>query len=73
MKRFGCLLAFAFLISVFTGCGGGGLEEGQPKEVPLSSTNDQFKAEMEKNAAKMKMGNAGRKPMDRAGTGKSEK
>lgn len=72
MKRFGCFLALAFLGSVFTGCDSGGLEEGPPKEVPQSSTTDQFKAEMQKNANKMQMGKSGRKPMDRPGTGKSE-
>jgi hypothetical protein len=72
MKRFGLLLAFAFLGSVFTGCNSGGLTEGPPKEVPQTSATEQFKAEMMKNQAKMQMGNAGKKPADRPGTGKQE-
>jgi hypothetical protein len=56
MKRYGVLLAGALLSFLIGGCGGGGLEEGAPTG-PVSAESAQtadFKAEMKKNADKMK-------------------
>jgi hypothetical protein len=56
MKRYGVLLAGTLLSAVIGGCGGGGLEEGPPTG-PVSAESAQpadFKAEMKRNAEKMK-------------------
>ncbi len=55
MKRLGVLFVFALLGTMTAGCGGGGLKEGQPTEVPKSSMSDSHKAFMEANAAKMQL------------------
>ena len=55
MKRFCQLSVFAVLGAMLAGCGGGGLEEGIAAPPSTSGQSDVFKANMEKNAAKMKM------------------
>jgi hypothetical protein len=54
MRRIGLLLVTALVGLWIAGCGGG-LEEGPPKEGPTDSVTPDFKAEMMKNAEKMKM------------------
>lgn len=54
MKRVRTLVVAAFVGSMIVGCESG-LQEGSPTEGPMAPANDQFKQEMQKNAAKMQM------------------
>jgi hypothetical protein len=55
MKRFGVSLAGVFLVSMFVGCGGGGVEVGPPAETPKTSVTSDFREAMEKAGSKMLM------------------
>jgi hypothetical protein len=52
MKRFGQALSWLLLGSVFVGCGGGGIEEGMPKEAQGGQTPE-AKAFIEANRKNM--------------------
>jgi hypothetical protein len=53
MSRFGQWSACALLASVLSGCGGGGLEEGVPKELPKDTMSPETKAFAEQNRKNM--------------------
>jgi len=53
MKRFGILAAGLLSASIVAGCGGGGIEEGPPKEGSLDPATPDMKEFMKQNAANM--------------------
>jgi len=69
MKRFGVLLASAFLCLTIVGCDSG-IEEAKPEDKAKGAMTDEFKALMEKNAANMKLKG---KPKDTAPSPTPEK
>jgi len=56
MKRFGVVLASAFVASAIAGCGGGGIKEGASTEPPPPAGQPPgFQDLMQKNAGQMKL------------------
>jgi hypothetical protein len=53
MSRFGQWFAWALLGSMFSGCGGGGLDEGMSKEIPKDAMSAETKAFAEQNRKNM--------------------
>ena len=53
MKRFGIVVAGVVLAWTIGGCGGGGVDEGPPKDGPMEPQTQDFKNYMKENAGKM--------------------
>jgi len=55
MKRFGILLASAFLGSMLAGCGGGGIQEGMATDIPPGGQPQSILDDMAAQSKNMQM------------------